>query len=547
MIALQALRKPALVGGLMFAGTMVTNTALAIDLAGVHDGSAPSRDQIDLIAKSRLLLKEADFADNFASGSLDRSMYNRSEAIREIENGQLRAMTRAYNTTAGVNYTRTNNWVLNSESHSSVSADITITDLQFGSENHPAFANVGGSFYDSTSGDDGATGWVFAQVKFGAKGEGLEIWGALGTSLDAGFNQEEAQNPVTLVPPGVLAVGDTVRVTLEYNGRNSFNISAMILSDGGGTTNYQSSMTGPTRVTSVNSRKRVGTGVDWDDSGGVVDSSVVAVDAYFDNVQTNGFVRDQFSDTYIDDSQWQDVEEYRVVTPYDGNNALRMDAIGDGSDRSTRLEIKDTTDYVETEMMVSSDSTMASDARGRLRIQGHWFNTQGNSSDQIGDVYAHVQMDRGTDGGIDVTWYMGECTDATCNSETRIDGGSFGTAQYDTWYPASIQYTGSEMVFEFDGEEVRRTVAGGSDAFYPTKVVRSRISGGEGRFVTYIDNLKADELAQFGEEEDASTDTDTDSDTDQSGDTVEDTGSGGGAAFALLLAGLFGVARQRRR
>ncbi len=540
-----------LAGSVFLAGNV-----FAVDLVGFHEGGAPDRSQIDLVRRSRLLSRaDANFADNFSEGSLDRSRYNTPERIREIDTsqGMLRVFTGANNSSAGVNFTRTNNWILNSENHSSVEADIIITDVEFGSQNHPAFANVGGTFYSNSATSNGSLGHVFAQLKVGYRGNGLEAWAHIGTSLDSGFNTEEVNASETIVDPGVISQGDTVTARLEYNGGNSFTFEAVVSFASGGSSSFSRTISGPTRVSSASSRKRVGTGIDWEDSGGVVDPTRVSIDALFDNVKTNGFTRDSFNNDFINTNTWLNAEEYRVVEMVEGNSAVRMEAVSQNAQRDVNLEVRDNTDYIEADIMLDGRSDIPSGVRGLVRLQGHFYNDtfSSNFNGNEGDVYAHVILDRQSDGNLVAKAYAERSDNSAFTQTTTLFSQAFSSSvDFNMFYPASIEFTGSSIIFTFNGEQKQMAVDTATNpAFFPTKMVRTRVTGGAGRTIAFVDNLRTSKSASFPSDPDDNGSGGDSGSGDGSGDSSGDSsgGGGGGATAVYLLMAMLGAAWIRRR
>jgi MYXO-CTERM domain-containing protein len=532
---------------------LAQGNAFAVDLVGYHDNSPG----LDLLARSSIDLRaSSSFADDFASKSLDRSRYSKAEVIREIDNakGMLRSYSGAVNSGAGVNFTRTNNWIVGSESHTSVEADIVITEVKHGSANHPAFANIGGTFYSNSSTNDGQLGHVFVQVKLGYRGNGLESWVSIGTSKDSGFNTADELPPITIISPGEIAEGDTLHAKLTYNGGSSFGINFTVTQASGGVSSSSTSFQGPTKKASASGRKRIGTGIDWDDSANSVDPSSVSVDALFDNVSTGGFKVLTFDSPPINKSELLETEEYRAVQLLSDNPALRLEAFSSDSsqnaDRSVDLQLKDPSDYLEADIMLASASNLPQGTRSRVRVQGHWYNDSNPSpTDNVGEVYAHVAIERSSDGNLFANAYVSRSTDAnfTGAGEKQLLSEVFSASvEFDQFYKAIITRTSDSLKLSFAGEEKIFPIS--TDAFAPfdpLKKIKARLQGGVGNTIAFVDNVRSDASVAFAPQPTTPT-----PEQPSTPDTEEesDSGGGGGGAFASFgLLVLLGALRLRRR
>ncbi len=527
------------------------SVAAAADLVGFSDGSAPTRQQFDLVNRARILPKaKSDFADDFSSGSINRSNYNRSEAIREIDRtqGMLHVYTGANNSTAGVNFTRTNNWITGSESHTVIEADVIITEIKFGSANHPAFAHLGGTFYSNSSTENGRLGHVFTQIKAGNKGNGFEVWGHMGVSKDVNFQTEDSLEPVEILAPGVASIGDSINLKIEYNGDNSFTFIAKVNGN-----SFTKTTQGPTKLNSATGMKRVGTGIDWDDENGVVDKSRASVDALFDNVKSSsGFFSsfsEDFSEDFINSSKWDGAtEEKRIVVEVNEDKAVFMEATGDGDQRDVNLEIRDETNYLEADLMLSSRGNLQTGTRGLVRIQGQWYNDtfSSNYNGNEGDVYAHVIIDRTTDQNLVAKAYA-ERNDNSTGSDvtTLLDNEVFTiNVQFDTFYKASIEFTGSSLIFIFSDERIVMPIdTAVNEPFFKTKRIRARVTQGAGTTVAYIDNVRTDKNAQFPDTDTTPEEEPTDNDNEE---TTTGGSSGSGAPSVLLLVLIFGFGIRKQ-
>ena len=521
---------------------------------GYDAGAAANRDQIDLINRSRNLNKAvSNFADDFSVGSINRSNYNRSEAIREIDTdkGMLHVFTGAYNTTAGVTFTRTNNWISGSETHTSIEADVIVTEVQFGSANHPAFAHLGGTFYSNSATVNGRLGHVFAQIKIGKRGDGFQVWGSIGKSLDSSFSKDEAMPDIIIVEGDSIKLGDTVSLSLEYNGGNSFTFSAKVNNK----SFTKTISNAPARLANAKGMKRIGTGIDWDYVGGVVDESPASVDALFDNVKTNGniFGVDDFSDSVIDGKIWKNDNrsparaETRIVETLNGNSVVRLETQGNGAQRDVNFEIRNETDFLEADLMLSSQGKLPSGTRGLVRIQGQWYNDSfaSNYEGNTGDVYAHLIIDKTPTGDLVAKAYAGRMDNKSGSVITELHNEQFSKSiAFDTFYKASVEFTGSTIRFTFDGQVIIMPIdTAVNKASFRTKRIRARVDKGAGKVVAFVDNIRTSTSAKLPEESTPNPDNSNNESPD--GSDTSDT-SGGGVPWAILLM-LTGLVYIKRR
>lgn len=309
---------------------------------------------------------------DFSEGAIDAMAISAAEGERRIDNGALLMRSRAKGAATG--YARTWQWATDetwSTTAGMTQASVTVDSIDLGtSSNKIAFAQLAGFFYNTRVAPGDAEGDVFVQLIVGDRGNGLEVWYEIETSLNAAFTDSSTSNGV-VIAPGSLSLGGAVTLKLEYDGARTFTFTA------NGTA---VSADGPLRLdTPYYTGRGLRTGIDslvpTDDM--IDDGSAAQIVAHFDNVIVDDLAYDDFAAADIDRSKWFRGKMLSTIS----TGALRIEA--DTPDTTTeriRINLQDVeSNLVEAALELNSASNLPSGTQGRVRIQGYWYNDTFNA------------------------------------------------------------------------------------------------------------------------------------------------------------------------
>ena len=163
---------------------------------------------------------------DFSEGAIDAMAIGAAEGERRIDNGALLMSARGKGAATG--YTRTSQWATDetwSTTAGMTQASVTVDSIDLGtSGNKIAFAQLAGFFYNTRVAPGDAEGDVFVQLIVGDRGNGLEVWYEIETSLNAAFTDSSTSNGV-VIAPGSLNLGTAVILNLEYDGARTFTFT----------------------------------------------------------------------------------------------------------------------------------------------------------------------------------------------------------------------------------------------------------------------------------------------------------------------------------
>ncbi len=380
--------------------------------------------------------------DTFSGAAMDDTKWQQPEYVREISGSQL--VLKAANR-SGSTSSRVNTYLINPGTITDIECMMTLsssTNVDTGSGVESA-ARIDGFFYNTQSGG-GVAGDIWAGVKIGDRGAGLESWWEVYEVVSSDYSMEE-KSTGTIIAPGTLAYDTPYPAKLSYDGANGFTFTI-----NGVTASYTS---GPARAAAA-----------YTNSKGISASAYgSAGDAYtsvsFDDVTLNSSatVYDDFSSSPLDPAKWTSREEVRDLS--DGKIRLNIQA-KDAQAQSNLYLLNQDVDYLEAKFSVKSDSTISSGARGIIRIAGYYYNETGVYNGYQNDVWADIRITLRDDQSLDAACYLSKMltSDEYGPSQDLLDQSFTGPFSFDREYVLSIEKSGSQIIFRLDDETITYTV-----------------------------------------------------------------------------------------
>jgi len=384
-----------------------------------------------LIFNSRAIASR-DLYDDFSNTYIDSQRWNEGEFVRVVTVGKL--ISKVGNHPAA-NYARNGTAFQNPSTINTIKCDIivSVTNLDTGTD-PTSVARVDGRFYNTlNSGTEKGDIWVGLFI--GDRGSGLEAWWEVHESLDDEGNTWDEKGNGTLNVPG-LTYGNPYTVKIEYDGANGFTFTVAGVSD---------SFIGPGRggveFTEYKALETLATS-----DGGL---GIGYTSASFDNVYINNRATayDTFDIAPLNRTNWKQLEFVREIK--DGR--LRLAAHSDGDTENTRLHFAEFKPYVEATITVKSDSRINSGAKGRVRIDGFFYNDTYHPSEYSGNegnVWAQVYIDYYDSGTLEAKCYAERVMNPDWSQWQEIFYQRFTTPIIlDRPYTLSILFTGTKFIF----------------------------------------------------------------------------------------------------
>ncbi|THB81343.1 MAG: hypothetical protein D3926_02595 [Desulfobacteraceae bacterium] len=360
--------------------------------------------------------------------------------VREITGGRL---VQKVANVPGVEFQRVRTRFQNPLNIASIESTITVesgTTADTGtSADTESAARLDGFFYNMENSGT-ADGDIWAGVKVGNRGSGLEAWWQVSESLDPNNSSFSEKGSGTIIGPGTLNYGTAYQVKIAYNGSNGFTFTVNGTSD---------TFTGPVKLAGpVTEYKALSTSAYGNQGDGY--ASVT-----FDNVVINdqGSDYDDFSNTSLDQAKWLDLEAIREISG--GRARLNIQA-ADARNQITLNFPDNNKDYVEASVRVDSGSIVSSGARGIVRIAGYYYNEDGAPyNGRENDVWVDLRITLNNDGSLRASCFLSKSGDPNGSTWTDLWGEDFYQyLSFDTDYTLSIEKRGSEFIFRI-GDEVK--------------------------------------------------------------------------------------------
>ena len=325
-------------------------------------------------------------------------------------------------------------------------------------------ANIDGFWYQS------ADGPIWAGILLEDQGDGQLNAFYRWTSREGGEGGMAMDNG-TLV---VFNYDTEYTMKIEYDGNNSFTFSI---------DSYNATLIGPARTgASGEEWKGLNTSVNaWNDTNSVNGS----ISATFDDVIINnsGTYYDQFGTALLDPTKWRTGRENPleiIRKTSSGQLNLHVRAI---DARNTVAAGMPLMSYVETKMMVKSDSQLYAGAVGAARLSGDYYNENHGSGSGLdynemeGNVFVSVRIQMNDDRSLVARADVLRSDDAFWSTETELFKEYFQTPiNFDTFYTFSIQFTGTKLIFKCNDETLRYTITTPTyPSFFSANYLQSRV------------------------------------------------------------------------
>jgi hypothetical protein len=412
--------------------------------------------------------------DDFSGTYIDSQKWERREFVRAVVAEKLVSKLGNY---SGTGMFRNRTLFQNPGSINTIECDIMVVAAVLDTGTDPrSYARINGFFYNTQTSGTGPTGDVFAQLRIGDHGNGLEAFWWVGESLDDTNNNWQTVDSGTL-PLGTLNYNTAYKAKIEYNGSNGFTFTVDTVSD--------SSTPGPPwQRDAVTQSKALSTGIDA--NGG---TGTGYVSALFDNVYINNSAYDDFSAGKLVLAKWKNLEHVREIDVVGGKLRLNVQAEDSRAD-ATLTPNDQTTAYLETKVLVESDSQVSTDATGIARIAGHYYNeSRGPGSGQDyngneGDVWVDNRITLDDSGNLTARCSLIRHDDPDpWGPSTTLFSQDFTTSiAFDTEYILSIEFTGSTLIFKCESETFQYDI---TTPTYPpsegqSRQLKSRVYAGTG-------------------------------------------------------------------
>ena len=443
--------------------------------------------------------------DDFSGESLDLDNWNDPESSRYISAGKLNLSQKLISNKDKSTFSFGQRYRLDFIGpFNDFEAQIAITEADLtASGTGSVFASVRGTFYNTTytdaqvearrdpiTGDLNETGDIYAAINVGDMGNGLEAWWHILQSTDKYFQTSDELAAGTLIGPGILNLNTEYPIKIDYDGTTGFTFTLNGVSV---------SENGPVKKTTADyGFRRLSAGAVPDDNS---DNDPISIAATFDNIKTNGFPFDDFSSPQLDMTKWQ----HDTARRYINNGRLKLEAVNqlENSRESAYIrpdfpQYKDA-DCMQATLNLQSNSVVPMGARGRLRLEGYWYNTSFNDTSGYngfeGNVWGQVVIEKIEDGRIRATAYAEEADDAAYNNYTQLFFHEFNlSVSMNTDYIVGIKLDkdNKQLIFSINDEEFIYNIGTNVNPPWPEEdynMIRARIQNKPGEIYALVDDV----------------------------------------------------------
>ncbi len=367
---------------------------------------------------------------------------------------------------------------------------------------------------------DGPTGDVWASLRFGDKGSGLEAWWLIEEVLDNEYVSFDAHAEGTLIAPGTLNLDTDYSIFIAYDGNNNFTFSM----NGSSTV-----IAGPTRsgnMPAYQGSPRIGVRTDAH-SPLTPDLGDETISASIGPV----YVNDQLYDDYegpsaiygLNSKLWTRGERTSSIS---GTNTLNVNlnsnraettpfselAQNNASGNLHHLSLWSKYRAAKKVQVKAYINSIDEGTRGQAGITGIWYNDTKSSGDYegyIGDVFTLLRIERRENGTYRAYAYGERIEEFDWSNASQVLFHTFSTidVQPDVTYDLSVERQGDQLIFKVDTEEYIHTIP---TLNYPVspgheyRAVQGKIANGyTGNTVVELDDIYA-EPSSIGLEDAAS-------------------------------------------
>ena len=371
--------------------------------------------------------------------------------VREVTVGKLVSKIGGRTDNSGIAHTGTE---LNySGDVSSFSAKVNFVEGAYGpsvddNDMYGLFAELNGFFYKT---DEGGGGDVSASIgiRYQENNQGTSLEIAATIYTPSGSQIDAPQFTTTIIP------GQEYTLTIAYDkGTNTFTFS---VNDGSQTESHD--VQGPAWNNSA----------DW--PGLRLDTLIIAgtniigggyVHATFDDVMVNGSLHDDFN-APLDSNKWIDHEIVREIR----DNRLQMNVqntYGEPSaDNDIYLDSQHITNYLQADVIVSSNSDYDGDAHGEALVHGSFYNsmhdgTASSYNGSEGDIFAGTLVSQDSNGQLQPQAGVIRCEDNQCDQITFLYLQPFSSCQIQADTPTTFSVENREadatIIFHCNQDEL---------------------------------------------------------------------------------------------
>ena len=376
------------------------------------------------------------------------------EQIREVDTDQGQAILGA--ATTGVSQDVRTALRIRNPGLSGLSGTVSITEIDRG--DGEATIGIAGSYYNAVySGDPtDSTGEVFAHVRLGDRGDGLEAWWEIIESTSPDWSAFTVRDNGTLLPPGDVDLGVEYRIGMSHDGETGFAFSL----DG-----QMQTGEGPPRTTHTRSPLERFAVTLFE--GGGNERKMLRGTVSEPTIAGSPGPYDTFTAARLDPAKWLDFASVRTVD--DGR--LRLTAQGEGLADSTasfareRLILRhfQNPDYFQATVSISDTSELDSGITGRAGLSAFVYNQERDGGEQAdtyngaeGDVFATIRLQL-QDTTVQAVTYM-ESVNADYSTREPLMFEQFPrNLELNTAYTLSIRRIDDQIIFGLDDETITYT------------------------------------------------------------------------------------------
>ncbi len=378
-----------------------------------------------------------------------------------------------------------------------------------------AVAEFTGFFYNTSSNPSDATGDIMYQIRFGDRGNGLEVWWILLEFTDGNYiGYTEHGSGIIAAPSGGWQTGQDYTLQVIYDGAETFTATF------GGTPTTPAAVSGPSRLDNATWKGKYIRSRIWINQPFTGDPDTNKLHVVFDDIQI-GINADPLSsydnfdgaDAALSLTNWNEKELIRQATV--ANNMLKMslktastDTIpSDGINLRANLpDMYSKTKYLQVDMRLTG-GVIPDATRGQIYAGGIWGNGKYTSTNFPGDsdggisFQASLIKNHNPPFNYQVTCYMSMCNDASCTAFIDLNLATWGAdAAPDTTYTATLTQTGTVFSCKFTNtatgavlfSESSDISTHGISEVAPIgeyKRLRARVRFNPGEVVSYVDNI----------------------------------------------------------
>ncbi len=412
---------------------------------------------VPLLAAAHTASAQRTLVDDFSGSTIDFSKWRtfaadpEFETLREVANGRAVLKTSADGTG---NNARTRLFPA-STIPETLSGDVIVHGISAGAGAEVVIRTEGSYYNDASAAPVNEEGNIWASVRIGDRGNGLEAWWVIVRSDNPDFSAFSILNEGVLITPGTLTTGTAYSMSTVYDGNQTFTFSFNGISSG--------AQMGPARAGPA--------GGAYQGFANRITGGRGSIHASIDNANIdNGAQTDDFSSPIFNPAIWQNsrLETARIAE----SGKLRLDIRGvglqpNGTDRMTQdIVLREINpDYIEAQVTVLSASDLDPGMQGRARLTGYFYNERRDGGVRAlpydgcdGDVWGRVQLQL-QDGTLTANAYLeSEFQDCNTADQELLFQDFTRQLQVSQEYLLWMQRDGNKIIFGVDDETIEHTI-----------------------------------------------------------------------------------------